>query len=177
MCGALTMGQTQNANESLQCVIWHHSPKAKYVAQKSIEAVSSFNDGELFLASVLNAMSISPSYSTLLHLSRRDHERNNKRERAIMETHKRRRRQLATRSTAAEAPRERLAKICSAATYRTGRFGTESMIPVDDSGDESDSTCEKCHNRVCPIGRIRKKDDWVGCLKYVVCIGSEVRFV
>ena len=37
------------------------------------------------------------------------------------------------------------------------------MIPVDDSGNESDSTCEKCHNRVCPIGRIRKKDDWVGC--------------
>ena len=27
ICGALTMGKTQNANESLHSVVWHNSPK------------------------------------------------------------------------------------------------------------------------------------------------------
>ena len=135
MCGALTMGQTQNANESLHSIIWHHSPKAKYVGQKSIEAstalaVSTFNEGEMVLASVLNAMSISPSYSTLLHLSRRDHARNHKRDRAILESQKRRRRQLQTRSIAAESSRKRPTKTGSASTYKTGKFGTEILNPA-----------------------------------------------
>ena len=168
MCGALTMGQTQNANESLHSIIWHHSPKAKYVGQKSIVAstalaVSTFNEGEMVLASVLNAMSISPSYSTLLHLCRRDHARNNKRDRAILESQKRRRRQLQTRSIAAESSRKRRTKTGSASTYKTGKFGTEILNHEADSGEESDTTCEICTNRVCPIGRTRKTDDWVGC--------------
>ena len=77
MCGALRMGQTQNANESLHSIIWHNSPKAKYVGQKSIVAstalaVTTFNEGEMAIASVMNALPISPSYSTLLLLSRRE---------------------------------------------------------------------------------------------------------
>ena len=167
MCEALTMGQTQNANESLHSKIWHNSPKAKYVGQKSIEAstslaVSTFNDGEMAIASVLDALSISPSYSTLLHLSRRDHARNQKRERAILESQKRRRRQLTTRTITAESSRKRRAKACSS-SYQSGKFGTETTNPVDDSGEESDTACEMCKNRVCPIGRRRKVDDWVGC--------------
>ena len=168
MCGALTMGQTQNANESLHSIIWHNSPKAKYVGQKSIEAstalaVTTFNDGEMVLASVLNSLSISPSYSTLLHLSRRDHARNQKRERAILESQKRRRRQLTTRSIAAESSRKRRSKTGSTSIYKTGKFGTEIFSPEDDSGEHSDTTCEICKNRVCLIGRSRKTDDWVGC--------------
>ena len=57
MCGALTMGQTQNANESLHSIVWHNSPNAKYVGHKSIVAstalaVSTFNEGEMAIASV-----------------------------------------------------------------------------------------------------------------------------
>ena len=168
MCGALTMGQTQNANESLHSIIWHNSPKAKYVGQKSIVAstalaVTTFNDGEMAIASVLDALYISPSYSTLLHLSRRDHNRNQKRERAILETQKRRRRQLTTRSRTAESSRKRRAKTSCASSYRSGKFGTETLIPDIDSGEDSDTTCVICNSRVCPIGRRRKSDEWVGC--------------
>ena len=96
------MGKTQNANESLHSVIWHNSPKAKYVGQKSIDistsiAVTTFNDGEMALAAVLSSMSIPSSHSTLLHLTRRDRARNQNRERAILEILKRRRRQLTSR--------------------------------------------------------------------------------
>ena len=128
------MGQTQNTNESLHSIIWHLFPKAKYVGQKSIEAstalaVSTFNEGKMVLASVLNAMSISPSYSTLLHFCRRDHARNHKRDRPILESPKRRRRQLQTRSIAAESSGKRRTKTGSASTYRTGKFGTEIWNP------------------------------------------------
>ena len=167
MCSALTMGQTQNANESLHSIIWHNSPKAKYVGQKSIEAstsiaVATFNEGEMALASVLEALSIPPSYSTLLHLSRRDRARNQNRDRAILETHKRRRRQLNVRSITAETSRKRRSKPGKDSSYKSGRFGTEIMDP-EDSGEDSDTTCAKCHSRICPIGRRRKTDDWVGC--------------
>ena len=170
MCGALTMGQTQNANESLHSIIWHNSPKTKHVGQKSIVAstalaVCTFNDGELALASVLDAMSIVPSYNTLLHLSRRDHRRNINRERAILETQKRRRRQLTARAITAASSRKRRAKTASAsasASYKSGKFGTE-IEPEESSGNESDTTCQVCRKRVCPIGRKRRVDEWVGC--------------
>ena len=170
MCGALTMGQTQNANESLHSIIWHNSPKAKYVGQKSIEAstalaVSTFNGGEMALASVLHAMSITPSYNTLLHFARRDRDRNLKRERAVLETQKRRRRQLTARTITAESSRKRRAKA-GPSTYSSGKYGTEVMAVMhaeENSGDESDTTCEICNNRVCPLGRKRRVDEWVGC--------------
>ena len=59
MCSAVTMGMTQNSNESLHSIIWHNSPKTKYMGQKSLEAstslaVSSFNEGNMALASVLS---------------------------------------------------------------------------------------------------------------------------
>ena len=77
MCGALTMGKTQNANESLHSVVWHNSPKGKYVGQKSLYcstalAVTSFNDGSLSFAAILNEYGIRDSASTLYHLARRD---------------------------------------------------------------------------------------------------------
>ena len=183
MCGALTMGQTQNANESLHSMIWHNSPKTKHVGQKSIEAstalaVCTFNDGEMALASVLDAMSIVPSYNTLLHLTRRDHARNMNRERAIFETQKRRRRQLTARAITAASSRKRRAKTGPGSSlksgpssshksgpvssYKSGRFGTE-LDPEDNSGNESDTTCEICTKRVCPLGRKRRVDEWIGC--------------
>ena len=167
MCGALTMAQTQNANESLHSIIWHHSPKAKYVGQKSIEAstalaVSTFNGGEMALASVLHAMSITPSYNTLLHFARRDRDRNLKRERAIIETQKRRRRQLTSRAITAESSRKRRAKA-GPSLYSSGKYGTEVTHAEDNSGDESDTTCEICKKRACPLGRKRRVDGWVGC--------------
>ena len=167
MYGTLTMGQTQNDNESLHSIIGHNSPKTKHVGQKSIVAstafaVCTFNDGELALASVLDAMSIVPSYNTLLHLSRRDHRRNINRVRAILETQKRRRRQLTVRAITAASSRKRRAKTVSASSYKSGKFGTE-IEPEESGGNESDTTCQVWRNHVCPIGRKRRVDEWVGC--------------
>ena len=148
-------------------IIWHNSPKTKHVGQKSIDAstalaVCTFNDGELALASVLDAMPIVPSYNTLLHLSRRDHRRNTNRERAIVETQKRRRLQLTARAITSVSSRKRRAKTASASTHKSGKFGTE-IEPEESSGNESDTTCQVCDKRVCPIGRKRRVDEWVGC--------------
>ena len=166
MCSALTMGQTQNANESLLSIIWHHSPKTKYVGQKSIVAstdiaFSTFNEGDLFIASVLKEMSISCSHSTLLHFTRTDQARNQNRERAILERHKRRRSQLTARATTAESFRKRRSNKGSQSTYISGKFGSEVFSP-EDSGGESDSICGICQLHLCP-GRGSKVDHWVGC--------------
>ena len=166
MCGALTMGKTQNANESLHSIVWHNSPKAKHIGQTSIDAstaiaVVTFNDGDIALSAVLSALSIPCSYSTLLHLSRRDRDRNINRDRSILEIQKRRRRQLAVRQITPESSRKRREKHSVASAYKASKFGTEVMDT--DSGEESDTTCEVCDLRVCPIGRRRKTDDWLGC--------------
>ena len=58
MCATLTLGKTQNANESLHSVLWHNAPKPNRVRQKSLQAaaclaIAALNDGSLTLGSVL----------------------------------------------------------------------------------------------------------------------------
>ena len=173
------MGKTQNANESLHSVVWHNFPKGKYVGQKSLYcssalAVTSFNEGSLCFAAILNEYGIPSSASTLYHLDRRDKTRIYMRERAIIQTQRRRRHQLKVRSHTAETSRQRREK--SASKYSSGKFGTE-LVPIatssvskePNSGDESDTTCSKCEQRNCPIGRRKKvQDDWVRPLRSMV---------
>ena len=87
------------------------------------------------------------------------------RERAILETQRRRRRQQKVRTQAAEASRQRREK--NASKYVTGAFGTEILPtqsePNRDSGEESDTMCATCDLRICPIGRKKKVDEWIGC--------------
>ena len=170
VCGALTMGKTQNANESLHSVVWHNSPKGKYVGQKSLLcstalAVTSFNEGSLAFAAILREYEISVSASTVHHLASRDKTGILKREKAIRETQRRRRRQQKVRSQAAEASRQRREK--KASKYIPGAFGTEILPtqsePGHDSGEESGTECATCDLRNCPIGRRRKVDEWIGC--------------
>ena len=170
MCSSLTMGKTQNSNEALHSVVWHNSPKAKHVGQKSIHistalAVSSFNEGSLSIAAVLREYGIAPSYTTLKHLAERDQIRNDKKDRAIKETVKRRRRQLKVRTTAAESSRMRREK--SASKYHSGQYGTEGVLPSSSlpEEDEEDATtnCAVCDRRHCPKARGRKTDEWIGC--------------
>ena len=173
LCSALTMGKTQNANESLHSVVWHNSPKGKYVGRKSLQcstalAVTTFNEGSLSFAAILDEFGIDTSATTMRHLVSMDRTRNLKRERAILETQKRRRRKLKTRKLVAEMSRQRREKTAS--KYHPGMFGTERQSPQatssgqhTDSGDESDTICAKCEQRNCPIGRKRKVDDWIGC--------------
>ena len=165
MCSSLGMGKTQNSNQALHSVVWHNSPKAKYVGQKSILCstaltVSSFNEGSLSLAAVLKEYGISPSYSSLFHFAERDRYRNFAKDRKILETIKRRGRYLTVRATAAETSRRRREKAAS--KYSSGKFGAE--VREDNSSDEDENAvCAICELRTCPIGRRRKKDEWLGC--------------
>ena len=149
-------------------VVWHNSPKGKYVGQKSLEcssalAVTNFNEGSLSFAAILREYGVPVSASTVHHLASRDKTRIRKREKAILETLRRRRRQQKVRSQASEASRQRREK--KASKYIPGAFGPEILptqsVPGPDSGEESDTECvTSC---ICPIGRRRKVDEWIGC--------------
>ena len=85
----------------------------------------------------------------------------------------RRRRLLKSQFVSAESSRRKREKGAST-TYKSGCFGTE-LLPValselssqDVANDEdSDIVCEECKLRNCPVGRKRKKDDWLACEFY-----------
>ena len=160
-CGSITLGKTQNSNESLHSMIWHHAPKAKRVGQKSLiastaMAVLSYNDGSLAYAAILKELGMDVSHNTLVFLSRRDKLRNMKRKRRIVETLKRRRRQMESQITSAESSRKRRNKR---AVYESEKFGSE----LPNSDEDSESECTACHQRNCPLPPRRKKEEWVAC--------------
>ena len=140
-------------------MLWHNAPKSKRVGQKSLVASTSlavlaFNEGSY--AVLMKELGLTAaSHETLLHLSRRDRQRNQARIRRIRETHKRRRRQIVTQTRIAETSRKRLDK----AVYSSGKFGSE----VQSSGEENDTVCCKCNLRDCPIRTTREYDRWICC--------------
>ena len=76
----LTLGLTQNANESLHNTIWNFCPKAKYISPQSVRistaiAVTCFNDGELSLYGLLSDLQLNPSYTSFRSLCRREQTR------------------------------------------------------------------------------------------------------
>ena len=174
MCETLTLGQTQNANESFNSILWHNVPKTKLVGQKSLQAcaalaVSSFNEGTMILAFVLSELGVSCSHQTLLHFARMDLERNRCKLKAVKETQKRRRRALKSQFVAAETDRRKREKQ-STLKYKSGAFGSELGASshtvthsVAQDSDYSDVVCEDCKSRNCAIGRKREFDDWVFC--------------
>ena len=128
MCSALTLGLTQNANESLHSVLWHNAPKGKRVGQYSLQAsasiaVSTFNEGSLILASILADMGVQCTNVTLVHLVMMDKERNRCKRKAVKDTQKRRRRLLKSQFLIAESSRRKREK--DATTYKSGLFGSE----------------------------------------------------
>ena len=79
-CRHLTLGMTQNANESLHNTIWNFCPKAKYISPQSIRistgiAVTVFNDGELSFYGLLSDLKLNPSYTSFRSLCRRENTR------------------------------------------------------------------------------------------------------
>ena len=158
-CSTITLGKTQNSNESLHNMLWHNSPKSKRVGQKSLAAstalaVLSFNDGSLSYSRVMEELGLTISHHTLLYLSRRDRLRNIHRAQRIKETHKRRRRQMTAQTLVAESSRRRRDKK----VYSSGQYGSELLA----SSDESDTICSSCSTRHCPLTK-SKKDSWISC--------------
>ena len=133
-------------------MIWHNSPKAKYVGQKSIEArtsmaVTTFNDGEMGLAAIQSALSIPSSYSTLLHLTRSARASNLNREMAILERCKRRRRLLASRTITPESScrrREKTGKVPHTNQGCLSRRSTQRQLAMDQAQTDDWYACEVC---------------------------------
>ena len=76
-CKHLTMGMTQNANESLHNTIWNFCPKAKYISPQSVRistgiAIVCFMDSELSLYGLLIDLNLTPSYTSYKSLCRRE---------------------------------------------------------------------------------------------------------
>ena len=139
-------------------ILWHNAPKGKRVGQKSLQisaalAVYTFNEGSMILAAVLADLGVQSSHKTLAHFARMDRERNRCRIKAVDATVKRHRRLLKTRFLATEKSRK---KRETDSTYKSGAFGTEAI-------SDSDTVCEECQLRECPVGRKTKKIDWLGC--------------
>ena len=159
-CSTITLGKTQNSNESLHNMLWHNSPKSKHVGQKSLVAstalaVLSFNDGSLSYSRVMEELGLTISHHTLVYLSRRDRIRNLQKARRAKETQKRRRRQMTSQTQVAESSRRRR----DTKVYSSCQFGSENIA----SSDESDTVCDACKNRHCPLVAKSKKDNWISC--------------
>ena len=154
-CKTITLGKTQNSNESLHKMLRHNAPNSKRVGQRSLVASTSlavlaFNEGSLSYTVLMKELGLTASHGTLQHLSRRDRQRNQARERRIRERHKLRRRQTSRkrRDKDVSSSGKRLDK----AVYSSGKFGSK----VQSSGEESDTVCCKCNPRVCPINTTRE---------------------
>ena len=161
-CQTVTLGKTQNSNESMHNMLWHNAPKSKRVGHKSLVAstalaVLSFNEGSLSYSVLLNDLGLTASFGALQYLSARGRLRNQSRHRRIHETHKRRRRQIAAHTKLAESSRKRRDK----SIYASEKFGSE----IHSSGDESEDICNICKQRDCPVPSARKFEQWVSCHK------------
>ena len=76
-CSHLTLGMTQNANESLHSTIWNLCPKAKYVSPQSVTistavAVTIFNEGELSIYGFMKDLQLKPTYLSFRSIIKRE---------------------------------------------------------------------------------------------------------
>ena len=159
-CQTITLGKTQNSNESLHNTLWHNAPKSKRAGHKSLKvstalAVLSFNEGSMSYSRLMKDLGLTCSHESLVYTARRDRLRNLSRVRRIHETQKRRRREIASQTKLAEKSRKRRDK----GIYASERFGSE----VLSSGNESDVLCAGCQNRECPVPSRIKYEGWVSC--------------
>ena len=92
-------GQTQNANEALNKIIWQRCPKSIFVSRKVVEiatasAILYFNDGCEGINRVFKALGFQPGAHTLNLASEIDHRRIRNMKRKSTEKVKKRRKQL-----------------------------------------------------------------------------------
>ena len=92
-------GKTQNANESLNSLIWQRCPKTYFAGRKSVEiaaasAVIHFNDGPLAVHNVLSRLGVIKGYYTIVGSDKKCKKRKRKLEVKNTEKSKRRRKTL-----------------------------------------------------------------------------------
>ena len=90
-CSTISLGKTQNSNESLHNMLWPNSPNSKHLGQNSLlsstgSAVLSFNDGSLSHSRVMEELGLTISNHTLMYLSKRERIRNLERARRVKDS-------------------------------------------------------------------------------------------
>ena len=127
-CSHLTLGLTQNSNESLHNMIWCLCPKNKHISPQSIRistaiAVLSFNEGELSLFGMMYDLGLSPSRQAYLSIAivSRIHQQSSRTSRIKSNFQRRRRRMKLVKQCREKA----LLKSEGGGSYKGGRYGAE----------------------------------------------------
>ena len=142
-CSHLTLGMTQNANESLHNTIWNLCPKAKYVSLQSVTistavAVTIFNEGELSIYGFMKDLQLKPDYLSFRSIIKREHTKQKKRsyiKKANL--HRRVRRQKLGK----ERREKDLLRLEGGHSYHSSSFGSETLRrkdPAEQEGLEQD---------------------------------------
>ena len=126
-CSHLTLGLTQNANESLHNMIWSLCSKNKYVSPQSIRistaiAVLNFNEGELSLFGIMYDLGLAPSLQVYKSISNRVHKLESSRTSKRKSNFQRRRRRM---KLVKQYREKALLKSEGGGSYRGGHYGAE----------------------------------------------------
>ena len=126
-CSHLTLGLTQNANESLHNMIWSRCPKNVYVSPRSIRistalAILTFNETELSLFGIMTDLGLSPSRRVFRSIYCRITKLRSSRISQAKSNTKRRRRRL---KLAKECREKTLLRSEGGSSYKSGHFGSE----------------------------------------------------
>ena len=126
-CSHLTLGMTQNANESLHNTIWNLCPKAKYLSPQSVGistavAVTIFNEGELSIYGFMKDLQLQPTYLSFRSLIKREQ---TKRRRQTYFKNTNLNRRIRRQKLTKERREKELLKLEGGYSYQSSTFGSE----------------------------------------------------
>ena len=130
VCNHLTLGATQNVNESLHSCIWSSCLKTKYTSPTCVAisvalSVLCFNEGQSALVGVLLALGIQPSLNSIKEFVSNDILRVYNREFSKTNERKAHRRQRKIDSKNREMQRRKHDKLASRILYQSDKYGVE----------------------------------------------------
>ena len=130
VCSHLTLGATQNINESLHSCIWSSCLKTKYASPTCVSisvalSVLCFNEGQSALVGVLLALGIKPSINSIKEFVSYDKVRMYNREFGKSDQKKAHRRQRKIDSKNREMQRRKHDKAASRILYQSDKHGVE----------------------------------------------------
>ncbi|KAI6647543.1 hypothetical protein LOD99_8720 [Oopsacas minuta] len=130
VCSHLTLGASQNINESLHATIWGNCLKTKYTSLICVSisvalSVLCYNEGKSALAGVLLALGVKPSLNPIKEFVTADRERCRVPERGRTVKSKATRRQRRLDSKNREKERRKKDRDAARIPYQSDRFGIE----------------------------------------------------
>ena len=128
-CSHLTLGMTQNSNESLHNTIWNICPKAKYVSPQSVTistavAVTIFNEGELSIYGFMKDLQLKPDYLSFRFIIKREQTKH-KRQSYVKKANLNRR--VRRQKLGKERREKDLLRLEGGHSYQSSSFGSETF--------------------------------------------------